>query len=328
MLAVSDLRVRYGDLVAVHDIDLDLATGETLALLGRSGSGKTTVLKAIAGLVEIDSGTITLDGADLTSIPPHRRNIGLVFQDFALFPHLDVGDNVAYGLRMRDRGDIAGRVAAILEVVGMPGMERRRIDQLSGGQAQRIALARTLATEPRLLLLDEPLGSLDPDLRSAVAAELKALLDRTGVPTIVVTHDTEEAFSFGDRVAVIVDGRIARTGTPHQVWEEPGTVEVARIVGHRGIVPATIRSSEARIGEAALRVEAADGQVNLLVRPDATVTPGPIEAEVIDVRYRGPDWVALAQVGEGTVEVALRSRVESGSVIGVTIDPSGVTVLS
>ena len=327
MLRVRDLEVRYGDLVAVADIDLDLEQGETLALLGRSGSGKTTVLKAIAGLVPTTRGTIEVDGVGLDGVPAHRRDVGLVFQDFALFPHLDVGDNVAYGLRMHDIDGIEARVADALEMVGLSGMERRRIDQLSGGQAQRVALARTLAPRPRLLLLDEPLGSLDPDLRAGLAVEVKRLLDDTGVPTIVVTHDTAEAFALGDRLAVIVDGHIAASGTPAEVWRDPGSEAVARLVGHRSIVPVEVSAGIAGVGDASIPVAAPDGPAELLVLPGAATAPGPVTATVTATRYRGPDWVATVDLGDGSIDVATDVPPEIGGRLGITIDPDGVVVL-
>jgi len=327
MLRVAGLTVRYGDVLAADRVDLTLERRETLALLGRSGSGKTTVLRAIAGLVPISSGSITLDGVDIGSIPPHKRGIGLVFQDFALFPHLDVGANVAYGLRMQGVTDLETRVEEALAMVGLDGLQRRRIDQLSGGQAQRVALARTLAPRPRLLLLDEPLGSLDPDLRRALAGELKELLDRTGVPTIVVTHDTEEAFALGHRVTVLVDARIATTGTPAQIWSEPGTVEVARIVGHSGIVVATVEDGIATIGGLQTPVEASNGAVTLLVRPGAATIGGPTAAIVTSSRYRGPDWVTTVALGGGSIDVSSPGPVVVGEEVDIGIDPSGITAL-
>ncbi len=327
MLQITDLTVRYDDVLAVDRVDLCLEREETLALLGRSGSGKTTVLRAIAGLVPLVSGSITLDGSDLVPVSAHERGIGLVFQDFALFPHLDVGANVAYGLRMQMATRIEERVAEALEMVGLDGLQHRRIDQLSGGQAQRVALARTLAPRPRLLLLDEPLGSLDPDLRHSLAGELKELLDQTGVPTIMVTHDTEEAFALGDRVTVLVDARIAATGTPAQIWTEPGSVEVARIVGHNGIVTAGVAGSVASVGGLRIPVTAPDGTTTLLIRPGAASTGGPVEAVVIESRYRGPDWVISVAIGGGTVEVSSPSPLTSGDKVGIAIDPAGVTTL-
>jgi thiamine transport system ATP-binding protein len=328
MLQVRDLRVSYGDVVAVADIDFDLAGGETLALLGHSGSGKTTVLKAIAGLVPIDGGTIELDGRDLTAIPTHRRGVGLVFQDFALFPHLDVGANVGYGLRMAGITDVEAPVAAALELVGLSGYAKRRIDQLSGGQAQRVALARTLAAEPRLLLLDEPLGSLDPDLRTGLATELDELLHRTGIPTIVVTHDTAEAFALGDRLAVIVDGHIAVSGRPQQVWLDPGSEEAARLLGHRNLLHAHVTDGVAEVGSARIPVEGPNGRVTLLARPGSVELDGDVEARVVTARYRGPDWIATVRLGDDTVEVPLPDRPRSGSIVRIDIDPAGIVSLS
>lgn len=327
MLRVTDLTVHYGDLVAADGVELELARGETLALLGRSGSGKTTVLRAIAGLVPVASGSITLDEVELDPIPAHQRGIGLVFQDFALFPHLDVGDNVAYGLRMRGAADEGTRVEEALAMVGLEGLERRRIDQISGGQAQRVALARTLAPRPRLLLLDEPLGSLDPDLRRKLAEELRDLLDRSGVPTIIVTHDTEEAFALGDRVTVLVDGRTAAAGPPAEIWTEPRTVEVARIVGHNGIVAATVTGGTAAVGLLKIPVSAPEGPVTLLIRPEAVTDGGDFVATVISSHYRGPDWVMTVVVPGGSIEVSRPAPTPVGTTIKIGIDPAGVTTL-
>jgi len=212
-------------------------------------------------------------------------------------------------------------------MVGLDGLQRRRIDQLSGGQAQRVALARTLAPRPRLLLLDEPLGSLDPDLRRALARELKELLDRTGVPTIVVTHDTEEAFALGDRVTVLVDGRISATGTPVQIWSEPGTAEVARIVGHSGIVVATVTNGIATVGGLQIPVETPDGVVTVLVRPGAATIGGPTAAIVTSSRYRGPDWVITVALGGGSIDVSSPGPVVIGEEVDIGIDPAGATTL-
>ncbi len=327
MLKVADLTVRYDEVVAVNQADLYLEREETLALLGRSGSGKTTLLRAIAGLVPVVTGSITLDNVDLAPIPPHKRGIGLVFQDFALFPHLDVGANVAYGLRMQASSQIEKRVGESLAMVGLDGLQHRRIDQLSGGQAQRVALARTLAPRPRLLLLDEPLGSLDPDLRHILAEELKELLDRTGVPTILVTHDTEEAFALGNRVTVLVDGRVAANGTPAQIWSEPGSAEVARILGHSGIVAAMVTDGVATVGGLPIPVAAPDGTATLLIRPGAAGIGGPVTATVISSRYRGPDWIAFVALAGGVFEVSSPGPMDTGKTVGIGIDPAGVTTL-
>lgn len=327
MLAVTGLRVRYGEVLAVTDVGFQVARGETLAVLGHSGSGKTTILKAIAGLVPIEHGRVELDGRDLTGVPTHRRRIGMVFQDFALFPHLDVGANVAYGLAVAGLTSTE-RVATALEEVGLGGLERRRIDQLSGGQAQRVALARTLVTEPDLLLLDEPLGSLDPDVRREVAAELADLLASTGIPALVVTHDPAEAFSLGARLAVIVDGRIAAIGAPDALWREPGSVDVARLVGHRTLLTATVTDGRTVVGGATLAVRAPDGPATILLRSGAITTPGPARGRVAGCRFEGPGWVATVVVDDQALEVPVPHPVAAGAVLGFTIDPAGVTTLA
>lgn len=327
MLEVTGLRVRYGDVVAVTDVGFHVARGETLAVLGHSGSGKTTILKAVAGLVPIEHGRIELGGRDLAGVPTHRRRIGMVFQDFALFPHLDVEANVAYGLAVAGLPS-TDRVAAALEEVGLGGLQRRRIDQLSGGQAQRVALARTLVTEPDLLLLDEPLGSLDPDVRREVAAELADLLKSTGIPALVVTHDPGEAFALGHRLAVIVDGRIAAIGAPDDLWSEPGSVDVARLLGHRTLLTATVTDGHTEVGGASVTVRAPDGPTTILLRSGATTTPGPARGQVTGCRFEGPHWVATVAVDGQAVEVPVPRPVATGSVLGFTIDPAGVTTLA
>lgn len=327
MLAVTGLRVRYGEVLAVTDVGFQVARGETLAVLGHSGSGKTTILKAIAGLVPIEHGRVELDGRDLTGVPTHRRRIGMVFQDFALFPHLDVGANVAYGLAVAGLTSTE-RVATALEEVGLGGLERRRIDQLSGGQAQRVALARTLVTEPDLLLLDEPLGSLDPDVRREVAAELADLLASTGIPALVVTHDPAEAFSLGARLAVIVDGRIAAIGAPDALWREPGSVDVARLVGHRTLLTVAVTDGRTVVGGATLAVRAPDGPATILLRSGAITTPGPARGRVAGCRFEGPGWVATVVVDDQALEVPVPHPVAAGAVLGFTIDPAGVTTLA
>jgi thiamine transport system ATP-binding protein len=205
MLCVEDVTVRFGERTVLDDVSLTVETGEIVALLGPSGCGKSTLLRVIAGLQIPDGGAVLWDGSDLAGVPPHRRGIGLVFQDLQLFPHKDVGANVAFGLRMQGarRDEITARVAQLLELVGLPGFERRRVATLSGGEAQRVALARSLAPEPTVLLLDEPLGALDRDLHDRLALDVRALLRQVGITAIHVTHDEAEAGVIGDRLVVL-----------------------------------------------------------------------------------------------------------------------------
>jgi thiamine transport system ATP-binding protein len=205
MLEVSDVVVRFDGRAVLDDVSLHVATGEIVALLGPSGCGKSTLLRVIAGLHVPDAGTVAWNGEDLAGVPPHRRGIGLVFQDLQLFPHKDVGANVAFGLRMQgvEKRERREHVARLLDMVGLPGYENRRTSTLSGGEAQRVALARSLAPEPRLLLLDEPLGALDRDLHDRLAVDVRALLQRVGITAIHVTHDEAEARTIGDRLVVL-----------------------------------------------------------------------------------------------------------------------------
>lgn len=233
MLEVHHIFKTYEGKPLLNDISFKVDTGETICLLGASGSGKSTLLRIIAGLEDPDSGFISFNGVDLTSTPPHLRDFGLVFQDYALFPHLNVNENVAFGLKMRrlPQDEIFERVANSLELVNLDGFGNRRVTDLSGGEQQRVALARALATRPRLLMFDEPLGALDRTLREELLNELRSILHRTGIPAIYVTHDQEEAFTIADRVLILHDGEILREGTPADVWANPEFAFVAGFLG-------------------------------------------------------------------------------------------------
>jgi thiamine transport system ATP-binding protein len=233
MLTVADLTVTYDDFTAVDGVDLEVADGEIVCILGPSGSGKSSLLRAVAGLEPDARGQVAWDGDDLTRVPPHRRNFGLMFQDHALFPHRDVHGNVAFGLRMQKlpRAEIDARTGEALALVGLAGFARRRIRELSGGEQQRVALARALAAEPRLLMLDEPLGALDRALRERLVAELRALFVRLHLTTLFVTHDHDEAFALADRLVVMHAGRIEQLGAPADVWQRPANAFVARFLG-------------------------------------------------------------------------------------------------
>ncbi len=233
MLDVQHIFKTYEGRLLLNDISFQVDTGETICLLGASGSGKSTLLRIIAGLEDADSGTVSFNGIDITSLPPHLRDFGLVFQDYALFPHLSVWENVAFGLKMRrlPEIEIKERVVNSLEMVDLGGFEERQVTDLSGGEQQRVALARALATRPRLLMFDEPLGALDRTLREDLLQELRKILHQTTIPAVYVTHDQEEAFAIADRVLILHEGKIVRQGSPVDVWADPRSAFVARFLG-------------------------------------------------------------------------------------------------
>jgi ABC-type Fe3+/spermidine/putrescine transport system ATPase subunit len=251
-LEIQAIEKRWGHGVTVGPISLDIARGEILALLGPSGSGKTTILRLLAGFEAADGGRIAVANEDVTAVPPARRRFGMVFQHYALFPHLDVGENVAFGLpKVPDR---AARVTAALGLVDLAGYERRKVHELSGGQQQRVALARALAPEPRVLLLDEPLSNLDPALRERTRRELRQVIKRVGITTVFVTHEQEEAFDLGDRVAVINKGHLEQTGAPEELYETPANLFVATFVGRANVFRGRAARALGGTGEAVLVV--------------------------------------------------------------------------
>ena len=254
-LEVRAIEKRWSRDVSVGPVTLDIARGDILALLGPSGSGKTTMLRLLAGFETADGGRIAVEREDVTFMPPARRRFGMVFQHYALFPHLDVGENVGFGLLKS--ADYSSRIAAALGLVDLAGFERRKVHELSGGQQQRVALARALAPEPRVLLLDEPLSNLDPSLRERTRRELRQLIKRVGITTVFVTHEQEEAFDLGDRVAVLNAGTLEQTGSPEELYERPATLFVATFVGRANVFR----------GAAARALGSADKPV-VVVRPE------------------------------------------------------------
>ncbi|MDZ7801250.1 MAG: ABC transporter ATP-binding protein [Trueperaceae bacterium] len=256
-LELDDLSRRYGAVRAVNGVNLTVPEGATVALLGPSGCGKSTLLRLVAGLEPPDHGAVRLDGADLRRVPPQRRGVGMVFQDYALFPHMDVATNVAFGLVERGwpKSDQQARVQELLSSMGMPELAARRPHELSGGQQQRVALARALAPRPSLLLLDEPLSNLDRTLRDELGEELATLLAQLDVRAIHVTHDQTEAFALADRVAVMREGRIAQEGTPDELVEQPRNAWVARFLGLRELLPETTARTLGFPGPVLLRTE-------------------------------------------------------------------------
>jgi spermidine/putrescine transport system ATP-binding protein len=279
MLEVQHIFKTYENKPLLHDISFQVGFGETVCLLGASGSGKSTLLRIIAGLEEADSGFVSFDGRDLSSTPAHLRDFGLVFQDYALFPHLNVSENVAFGLKMRrlPRQEIEECVDNSLELVNLQGFEKRQVTDLSGGEQQRVALARALATRPRLLMFDEPLGALDRTLRDDLLHELRSILHQTDIPAIYVTHDQEEAFAMADRVLILHGGDIVHQGAPADVWANPASSYVARFLGLGNVFEGEIAEKkdgkwkvDSRFGVFTIYCEhkhqTAD-QVHLLVRP-------------------------------------------------------------
>jgi spermidine/putrescine transport system ATP-binding protein len=276
---LAGLVKRFGEVTAVDGIDLDVPGGEFFSLLGPSGCGKTTTLRLVAGFEQPTDGRILLDGVDMAQTPPHKRKVNTVFQSYALFPHLSVLDNVAFGLRFTDssKTETKARVGAALSLVRLQGFEKRRPSQLSGGQQQRVALARALVLNPSVLLLDEPLGALDAKLRKQLQVELKALQETVGITFIYVTHDQEEALTMSDRLAVMSNGQIEQVGTPSEVYEEPATAYVADFLGVSNLMDAVAEPSpngscRVRVGDFVLDVESGEtsaaGPVRLVIRPE------------------------------------------------------------
>ena len=252
LLSLKNISKSYGSTLAVSDVSLDVERGEFFGLLGPSGCGKTTTLRMIAGLETPDSGTIEFDGTNITNLPAERRGFGMVFQNYALFPHLNVFENVAFGLRARHKPkpEILERVKGALELVQLPGYEKRRVDELSGGQQQRVAIARAIAIEPALLLFDEPLSNLDVALREETRGELRELVTRLGLTAVYVTHDQEEAFALCDRISVMAGGRILQTGRPRDLYEHPSQLSVGRFLGRNNLIRAMrLSSSKSELGE-------------------------------------------------------------------------------
>ena len=312
-IVVRGANKHYGDFAALDNIDFEVPSGSLTALLGPSGSGKSTLLRAIAGLDQPDSGTITINGRDVTGIPPQRRDIGFVFQHYAAFKHLTVRDNVAFGLKIRKRpkAEVKEKVDNLLEVVGLAGFQTRYPNQLSGGQRQRMALARALAVDPQVLLLDEPFGALDTKVRKELRRWLRRLHDEMHISSVFVTHDQEEALEVADRVVVMNHGRIEQIGTPDEVYSSPASPFVYQFLGNVNVFHSRLHGAWAEVGRDPSEEQAHDrNQAMAFVRPhdiDIEHTPiaGSIEATVQDVHAIGPlVRVELAHASE-LVEVEL-----------------------
>ena len=282
VVRLDGITKRFGDVVALHEVSLQVRRGEMLTLLGPSGCGKTTLLNLVAGFLAPDAGEIAIDGARVTDLPTWRREIGMTFQNYALFPHMSVASNVGYGLRARrlDKKEIGRRVRAVLDLVKLTGLEDRKPRQLSGGQQQRVALARALVVRPKVLLLDEPFSALDRNLRGAMQVELREIQRKLDVTTIFVTHDQSEALSLSDRIAVMAEGRVRQLGTPDEVYRRPADRFVASFVGDVNVLRARLERCDGAaatvvVGDARVKVPGAPlsgtmsgGAVDLFVRPE------------------------------------------------------------
>ena len=333
-LRLEDLTKRFDATTAVDGLSLSIERGEMLALLGPSGSGKTTTLRLLAGFESPDRGRVIVEGEDVTRLEPVARRFGMVFQHYALFPHLDVGENLAFGLEsLGVRGEeLDRRVSRALALVDLGGFERRRIGQLSGGQQQRVALARALAPEPRVLLLDEPLSNLDPSLRERTRREIRALIRRVGITTVLVTHEQDEAFDLGDRVAVLRGGRLEQVGTPEDLYASPASVFVAEFVGRsssigvvvlapgdRGVRVA-VEGAEWELTETA---SAPPGPALMVARPEALrlMPPalGALNGTVTERRFTGASSLfTIVTDGGSTMEVTGPPRsVSAGERVGI-----------
>ena len=324
---VVGVRKTYGAVEAVAGIDFEVGEGTFFTLLGPSGSGKTTTLRLIAGFERPDTGTIRLAGAEITELPPYRRDVNTVFQDYALFPHMTVGENVAYGLMIRKvpKAERATRVAEALRMVRLDGYEKRKPSQLSGGQRQRVALARALVNRPRVLLLDEPLGALDLKLREEMQIELKSIQQQVGITFIYVTHDQEEALTMSDRLAVFNQGRIEQVGAPAEVYERPATRFVAGFVGTSNLL--TGRVAEQIVGRAGtftVRPEKIR-----MAEPDAPTAPDETSAtgRIRDVVYLGPDTRFVVALDAGTDLVVTQQNLATSSTEALALEGMAVRLI-
>jgi len=339
-LVVRGLSKAFGPTVALEDVSLDLPPGKLICFLGPSGCGKTTLLRIIAGLETPTSGRVSLGETDLTAVPAHQRNIGMVFQSYALFPHLNVAENVAYGLRIRGvpKRERLRRAEELLELVKLPNVSRRSTAQLSGGQRQRVAMARALALDPDLFLLDEPLSALDAKLREDMQVELKRLQRQLGITTIIVTHDQEEAMTMADLVVVMGDNRVQQVGPPLEVYRKPVNRFVADFIGTNNFVPARVTSGgDVEVFGRALGLQAragTRGDVTVSIRPEdvrlhtsAPAAPS-FEGSVSFVRDLGRMVETLVRVEDQEIAVIGAPHLAEGTRVWVELPPDASVVLT
>lgn len=343
MLVVRNIHKKYEGKPLLCGVDFELKKGETICLLGRSGSGKSTLLRIIAGIENADQGGILWNDQDLSNVPIHKRNFGLMFQDYALFPHMSVYENVAFGLKMAglDANEIKRRVDRELKKVGMLSFAHRSVTELSGGEQQRVALARALAPQPRLLMLDEPLGALDKSLKGHLLHDIHTLLYETEIPAIYVTHDQEEAFSIADRLMLLHHGEIVQQGSPQEVFQAPKNEWVANFLGFTNIVSGRLMDKNpvmvsTKLGD--LIVENSidiqlklNQQVDILIRPDAilptTAAINNFRGVVEDVFFLGQDYRIRVRVKDYLLEFDIESSKRIGDTITASLNPKAISIL-
>lgn len=330
LLRVDNVRAVYGETVALHGVSLDIADNEFFALLGPSGCGKTTLLRSIAGFETPASGRIDLDGQDLVGMPSHRRPVNMMFQSYALFPHMSVERNVAYGLESEGmaRADVRRRVGEVMEIVGLENLAKRRPAQLSGGQRQRVALARAIVKRPRLLLLDEPLSALDRQVRASMQLELKRLQHEVGLTFVVVTHDQEEAMSMADRIAVLKDGRLEQLDTPQELYAHPATRFVASFIGSANLLDGVAVDGGVDVpgfGEVPVaHTQTAGEALTVVVRPEDVEITEAVDGRhgtVVDTFFLGGSSTLSIDVAglDAPIQATVHgtTRVARGDVVGI-----------
>lgn len=345
MLEIRDIRKTYQDQPLLKGISFSVSPGETVGLLGPSGSGKSTLLRIIAGLEEAASGQILWDGKVISNVPTYKRNFGLMFQDYALFPHRNVRENVAFGLKMQNisKDEIEPLVAKALAQVNLSSFANRRVTDLSGGEQQRVALARALAPRPKLLMLDEPLGALDRALREQLIEELHELLHEIGIPAIYVTHDQDEAFAMADRLLLLHQGKIVQEGTPEEVYRNPSTEWVAKFLGLSNLIKGTVKTAKTFLVQTAVgefQPENKQGswlpgkRVALLLKPDSAVPikkmveKNCLQGKVSDSLFRGTVYlVRLTTSHQAKFEFLLDKPCKKGESIILRIDPEKILCL-
>ncbi|MBW6472059.1 MAG: ABC transporter ATP-binding protein [Anaerolineaceae bacterium] len=343
MLSVKNLHKEYENQPLLRGVSFDVQQGETICLLGRSGSGKSTILRIIAGIEAPESGDVFWNNQNLKDVPVHKRKFGFMFQDYALFPHKNVFENVAFGLKMQNLpvDFVEEKVNSVLAKVKMQEFRHRQVADLSGGEQQRVALARALAPEPRLLMLDEPLGALDRNLREKLMDELRLLLHESNIPAIYVTHDQEEAFTIGDRLVLLNEGQIIQNASPEDIYQTPKNAWVAQFIGLSNLLEGVIQSTQplmvsTRIGDFTINTglpqnAKLEDPVILLLRPDAlSMTDSNLnqfQAQVLDDVFLGNQWRVKIRMSDLEFSFLVDQPIRIGSMIKISIDPNQINLL-